>query len=122
MKRIILLLLAVVMLVLLYQFTTDNEIAIEAVDYGLLRNGTFQGEYSTLLVSALVEISIEESTITDIQIIEHDCGKGKPAEKIVDVMIENNTHHVDTVSGATMSSNVIMKAVETALKHSIEGR
>jgi len=122
MKRIIISLLAVVILVLLYQFTTDNEITFEAVDYGLLKNGTFQGEYSTLLVSALVEISIEESTITDIQIIQHDCGKGKPAEKIVDIMIENNTHHVDTVSGATMSSNVIMKAVETALKYSIEGR
>lgn len=122
MKRIILLLLAVVMLVLLYQFTTDNEITFEALDYGLLRNGTFQGEHSTLLVSALVEISIEESTIIDIQIIQHDYAKGKPAEKIVDIMIKNNTHHVDTVSGATMSSNVIMKAVEMALKHSIEGR
>lgn len=122
MKKIILFILGIMIVITLYQLITDHTIDFETIDYNLLRDGTFQGEYSTLLVHAIVEISIEEHTIKEIRIIKHDCGKGQPAETIIEMMIENNNHHVDTVSGATMSSNVIMKAVENALKHSIERR
>lgn len=122
MKKIILFILIIMIVITLYQLTTDHTIDFETIDYTLLRDGTFQGEYSTLLVHAIVEISIEEYTIKEIRIIKHDCGKGQPAETIIETMIENNNHHVDTISGATISSKIIMKAVENALKHSIERR
>ncbi len=53
--------------------------------------------------------------ITGITIVRHDNGKEKPAEAIVDDIIENNSLEVDAISGATYSSNVIKAAVLDAL-------
>ncbi|MBI9014224.1 MAG: FMN-binding protein [Clostridiales bacterium] len=122
MKKYLLLIPVLIIAFMFFLISNDDTIVFETVDYKLLKDGTYKGEYSTLLVHTIVEVSIKEYTIEDIQLIKHDCGKGQPAEKIIESMIENNTHHVDVVSGATMSSNVIMKAVETALIHSVEGR
>ena len=122
MKKIIVLLLVFTLLVVLYQLTTGPEIEFESIDYTLLNDGTFIGEYSTPLVLAEVKVLINDEQIQDIQLIKHDCGKGRPAEKVIDIIINENNHQVDTVSGATTSSKVIMKAVENALIHSIERR
>lgn len=43
-------------------------------------------------------------------------GIGKPAEAIVEDIVENQSIEVDAVSGATNSSRVIMKACENALR------
>jgi len=48
-------------------------------------------------------------------ILEHDNGKGGKAEKIVDDVIKAQSLNVDVVSGATVSSKVILKAGEMAL-------
>ena len=54
--------------------------------------------------------------IRDIEILKHECGKGRRANEIVNDMIEKNDIEVDAVSGATMSSEVIKAAVRDALR------
>ena len=66
-------------------------------------------------IYAKVEVTVKDKAITNIALIEHMNGKGKPAERIIDDIVKQQSVAVDTVSGATNSSKVIMKAVENAL-------
>lgn len=47
--------------------------------------------------------------------LEHQNGLGKKAGIINKSVIDNQTLKVDSVSGATVSSKVILKAIENAL-------
>ena len=59
---------------------------------------------------------IECSKIIDIEIVEHQNGFGQSANAIVKDMVDKNTYDVDAVSGATVSSEIIMNAVNDALQ------
>lgn len=52
----------------------------------------------------------------DIEILKHRNGKGKKAEVIIDDVIKEQSLLVDAVTGATISSRAIFKAIEDALK------
>lgn len=92
----------------------DLEIATPA-DLSLIADGTYQGEWDATLVRARVAVEMGGGRIFAIDLIEHDCGKGEPAEAIVDAVIDEQSLSVDTVSGATASSKTILKAIEVAL-------
>lgn len=97
-----------------------DEVQVDNINISDIKDGNYSGEYSTKLLSVKVEVSVEDNKIKNILISEHKNGLGKKAEKIVDEMVENQTIQVDSVSGATASSNAIKKAVEAALKKGLE--
>lgn len=66
-------------------------------------------------VSATVEVIIEGGRIEDIRLLDHGNGMGQPAEAIIEDVVEDQSLDVDSVSGATYSSRVILKAIEAAL-------
>ena len=86
------------------------------VDISKVADGTYEGYSETMMVKARVLVTVESGKITDIEILEHECGKGHPAEAMIDDMIAENTVEVDAVSGATASSAVIKDAVRNALR------
>lgn len=92
-----------------------DDITIENVDVSKLEDGSYTGEYSTTLVSAKVEVVVEVRQITNITILEHEHGPNHGAYGVADYIVSEQTLNVDTISGATMSSKVIAKAVENAL-------
>lgn len=100
---------------LIVKNTKVSEIKITDVDLNKIEDGTYSGEYSTKLVKAKVEVNVKDNKIISIIIKQHDNGLGKKAEKITNAIIDKQSLQVDDVSGATMSSNVIKKAVEIAL-------
>ena len=53
--------------------------------------------------------------IEDIQLLNHRNGKGKAAEVIPEKVVLSQSLKVDTITGATVSSKVILKAIEVAL-------
>ena len=61
------------------------------------------------------EIAIEEICLSDIHILEHENERGQAAEVIIDKIVSEQRIDVDAVSGATNSSTVLKKAVESAL-------
>ena len=61
-------------------------------------------------------VSVSSVDISDIEILRHECGKGKIANVIVEDMVEKDDVEVDAVSGATFSSEVIKDAVRSALR------
>ena len=79
------------------------------------RDGVFEGEYSFIKV----RVKVEEGRISDIQILEHGGGGEKyenMVEPLISSIIENQSTDVDSITGATVSSVNLKKAVENALQ------
>lgn len=93
-----------------------NDIAINDIDLSSVENGEYIGEYAITPVYAKVKISVKNQEIVDIQILEHNNGLGTSAEKIVDKVLENQSLDIDAVSGATVSSRCILKAIDNAIE------
>lgn len=93
-----------------------KETMFSNLDISNVADGVYVGEYDVDFVYAKVEVTVQNGVITNIDILEHKNGRGKPAEIVVDRIIEEQKIDVDAVSGATNSSIVIKKAVENALK------
>ena len=86
------------------------------IDIAQVADGVYDGHSETDLVKVDVRVTISSGKIRNVEILRHECGKGHPAEVIVNEMIRNNQIEVDAVTGATMSSEVIKDAVRNALK------
>ena len=96
-----------------------NQIEIVDPDLSKAADGTWTGEWNTSLVKAQVSVNTTSHQITKIDILRHDCGKGKPAEAIVDRVIQAQSLQVDAVSGATGSSKVILRAIQDGLEKAV---
>jgi uncharacterized protein with FMN-binding domain len=92
--------------------TVSDNVLVDVPD------GMYEGEMDTALIRARVRVEIRDAKIADITILVHDNGRGSAAEAITDEIIRNQSLAVDTISGATLSSKVILKAVEAALLQS----
>ncbi len=90
-------------------------IDIGFVDFSLVEAGSYEGYWDGDMVKARVAVSADDRHVTDIEILKHECGLGSPAEAIVGRVVERQSLQVDTVSGATYSSRVILRAIENAL-------
>lgn len=92
---------------------------IEDVDLSKVPDGTYTGSCTTTLVSAKVSVTVKGHEITQIELLEHNNGKGSAAETIPDEVVRTGSLQVDAVSGATHSSKVILKAIQNALQNAI---
>lgn len=92
-----------------------RETAFSSINISDVSDGVYVGEYDVDFVYAKVEVTVQNGVITNIDILEHKNGRGKPAEVVADRIMEEQKIDVDAVSGATNSSVVIKKAVENAL-------
>ena len=88
---------------------------VENIDLGKVADGVYEGFYDLYLVSARVKVTVENQTIKEIKIIEHKNGKGQKAESVLQDVISKQKVNVNTITGATASSKVLLKAVEDAL-------
>ena len=83
---------------------TFDEIDLTKVD-----DGVYEGQCDTGVVWARVQVTVRDHQMESITLLEHENGKGTPAEAILDQMVQNQTTAVDAVSGATCSSKVIRR-------------
>ena len=88
---------------------------ISEVDLSQVKDGTFQGSCDALFVAADVIVTVKSHKIINCQLIRHKTDRGQQAEVIPEKVVYAQSIQVDTVSGATNSSKVILKAIETAL-------
>jgi len=84
-------------------------------DLSLIEDGVYEGHYDAFPIEVTLYVTIEDHVITQIQITEHNSGRGGPAEVIVDDVISNQSLDVDLISGASYSSQVILLAIKDAL-------
>ncbi|WP_167957460.1 FMN-binding protein [Anaerosporobacter faecicola] len=97
----------------------DQQVNVD-IDMNKVKDGTYVGSSDGGLVKVEVEVEVKDHTITNITLLKHDNGKGKPAEVMLDDMIKKNTDQVDEVSGATTSSKTIRNAVNVALQQGLQ--
>ena len=117
---------ALVVLILLgaggiaYQFYQTKQqsdaLAFEAVDMNRLQDGSYEGECQTGLVQVRRRLRIQNAAIQRIELLQHDNGMGKDAERILEDIQKQNSTVVDDVSSATISSRAIRMAAQNALK------
>lgn len=100
----------------------DNASELENVeiDVSNVKDGEYEGhsEMGPVIVDVLVKV--KEGKIQDIELLRHSNGLGSDANSIVDDIVEKNTYDVDTISGATVSSMIIINAVNNALQKGVE--
>ena len=98
------------------EYMEVNTIDKTPVNISEAEDGVYEGYSETTLVKVRVRVTVTDGKIENIEILEHQCGKGKPANAIAEGMARRNDIEVDAVSGATVSSEVIKDAVRNALR------
>ena len=90
-------------------------ISISNDDFSNVSDSTYKGTYDAMRIAADVSVTVSNHKITDIKLLRHKNERGQRAEVITQKVISAQSLKIDTVSGATNSSKVILKAIENAL-------
>lgn len=94
-----------------------------AVPADQLRDGTWTGNVKQGPNRAIVEVVVKGGHIHEVHIVEHTAWKGVIAEEpVTRQIVERQSTSVDVVSGATNSSEVLMKAAQAAVERSTGDR
>lgn len=102
----------------LTQQETKDSAASDAEAASPYADGTYNGEAQGYGGTVSVAVTIQDGTITDVAIVsakQEDAAYFDAAKGVIDEILEAQTTAVDTVSGATFSSNGILHAVADAL-------
>lgn len=94
-----------------------KELKISNVDISKVPDGIYSGSYKVFPITAEVKVTIKNHKITEIELVKHSSGQGAPAEIIPGKVVEAQSLEIDTITGATYSSKVILKAIENALNN-----
>ena len=93
-----------------------SKIEIKDVNLNSISDGEYTGKCDVDFIKAEVIVEVKDNKISNIKLVEHKNGRGKKAEGIINEVKAKNSLKVDTVTGATNSSKVILKAIEVALE------
>lgn len=80
------------------------------------------GRYISEAPMLKVAVTIKDGVISEIEILEHKGGKGydKMVEPLIEKILMCQSTDIDAVTGATMSSEALKKAVDDALRRARE--
>ena len=90
------------------------------IDVTQVADGIYEGHSELGPVVVDVRVIVENGNLTRVELIQHQNGLGLAAEKLAEDMVAKNTYDVDAVSGATVSSAVIINAVNDALQKGMQ--
>lgn len=89
---------------------------IKDIDLNAVDNGEYIGICQNKILFAVVKVHIENHEIADIEVLEHKSSYMTQAQQIADDVCSKQSLAVDAISGATLTSDTVLKAVENALK------
>lgn len=78
-------------------------------------DGTYIASYGNDVMFTTLAVTVRQGRIADIVIQEPRQGLGKAGAQMVAVVLSAQSTGVDTVTGATATSKLLLKAVEQAL-------
>lgn len=97
-----------------------KSIKISGMEAAGIEDGTYIGDCNAGYIYAKTEVTVKDQRIIKIRLLEHRNERGQRAESVLDRICEEQSTKVDTVTGATNSSKVILKAVENALQKGVK--
>jgi uncharacterized protein with FMN-binding domain len=92
-----------------------SRVVIGNPDFSAVADNTYRGQSKVGPVQVIVDVTVEEGVIKNIDLVRHFNGLGKKAEVIIPRVIEAQSLNVDVISGATGSSKAILQAIERAV-------
>jgi uncharacterized protein with FMN-binding domain len=95
---------------------------IRPIKISQIANGTYFGKTKGILTGVKVEVTVKKGRITKIEILKARGWPSKKKKAIKEMpgrIIKAQSLKVDAVTGATISSKNIIKAVENALQKAI---
>jgi uncharacterized protein with FMN-binding domain len=105
-----------------------QNIAIAEVDFDRLQDGVYTGTYrgtKDSLRNAAVEVTVAAGAVTKIRVTEGSLvgdkqmralSSGQSINHLFEQVIKAQSLQVDVISGATLTSNAHLKAIENALR------
>lgn len=113
-----------------------TEAKTEETSTGKIKPGTYEGSFKGMNADVKVKVTMAEDKIENIEVVEHsetpgiggelkdidgnvkEVGLIVPVQSIPKAIVENQSLKVDSVTGATVTSAAVKKAVEAAVKES----
>jgi uncharacterized protein with FMN-binding domain len=93
----------------------DRNLVIADVDFSKLPDGTYRGGYKGWNKFDVL-VTVVDGTVTDIEIAEDSPNPATDiTDEVVRLVVRGQSLDVDTVSGATVTTKGLLKAVEIAL-------
>jgi uncharacterized protein with FMN-binding domain len=90
---------------------------INDIDLSSINDGIYIGKFNGHRWSNTVEVTVKDHIITNIEFTKGQVFRVREVEdELIDKVISNQSLNVDTVSGGTVSSKAILKAIENAFK------
>ena len=94
-----------------------KNLSIENVDLSEIKDGKYRGEFKSGRFSNIIEVKVEDHKITEINLVDDIMvAQDDVTHKLFNRIIDNQNINVDVISGATVSCNSYLKAIENALK------
>ena len=92
------------------------ELSLKQPNLSEIEDGTYPGSFENHRWYCHVEVEIMSHSYDTIKVLNSANGGNGLYEKLVAHVLEQQSIEVDAVSGATISSNTFLKAVENALE------
>lgn len=115
-KKIVVLLLTFTLAIGMIACTQDTEDT--SSEAGIYTPGTYEGVGEGHNGDVKVEVEFSSDKIESVKVVEHEETENiaaTPIERIPNSIVDGQTLSVDTITGATYTSNAILKAVEDAV-------
>lgn len=93
-----------------------QKLEISTVDLDTASDGEYVGVCQNKILFAVVEVKIQDHKITDVEVIEHKESYMEQARQIAERVCDEQSLNVDAISGATLTSDTVQKAIENALE------
>ncbi len=91
-------------------------LSIGTVDLNTVADGEYIGVCQNKILFAVVKVEVQDHKITDIEVVEHKASYMEQAEQIAGAVSSAQSLEVDAITGATLTSDTVLKAIENALE------
>lgn len=91
-------------------------LSIGTVDLNTVADGEYIGVCQNKILFAVVKVEVQDHKITDIEVVEHKASYMEQAEQIAGAVSSAQSLDVDAITGATLTSDTVLKAIENALE------
>jgi uncharacterized protein with FMN-binding domain len=92
-----------------------KNLVIKDIDLNEIEDGEYSGSFSKYRWNINVKVKIKDHKITNINFFNNTDISDNFKNKLINNVIEKQKVNIDTISGATVSTKALLKAIEDAL-------
>lgn len=106
----------IITLIIIACILRPKTLTIHDIKLNQIKDGEYLGICQNKILFAVVNVHVQNHVITKIDILEHKQSYKQQAIQIGKEVVKQQTLDVDTISGATLTSTTVLKAVENAFR------